>query len=199
MIPSLIHPFYNILIWFIFGSVFLTNPKDTWIIKSSSSVTVNGKTNINTFSCKVSSYGKTDTLHCFPDKKNANYYPVHTMLKVPVKQFDCGNPIMTKDLQKTLKVTQYPNVIIELSALSALPDINSTAIEGQAYITLAGTKRYYTIPFKTTRQKNHMLLIGKKQIRFTEFKLTPPTKLGGSIRVDDVLEVEVTLVMEKKK
>jgi hypothetical protein len=199
MTTSLIHPFFNISFLILLSFVSFNNHKDTWIIKSSSKVTVNGSTNINTFSCKVSSYGKTDSLHCFPNQKNQGYIQVHTLLKVPVKQFDCGNPIMTKDLQKTLKVTQFPHVIIELNGLSALPNQVSTAIDGQAVITLAGVKRNYIIPFKTTKQQNQMVLNGKKYIRFTDFKLTPPTKLGGSIRVDDVLEVEVTLVMEKKK
>ncbi|MEY3420152.1 MAG: hypothetical protein RIR48_432, partial [Bacteroidota bacterium] len=36
---------------------------ELWLITASSSLSVDGKTNINTFKCVVSSYGKTDTLN----------------------------------------------------------------------------------------------------------------------------------------
>ncbi|MBK8079796.1 MAG: hypothetical protein IPK25_05640 [Saprospiraceae bacterium] len=62
-----------------------TNPNETWIIKSSSSLLVHGSTNINTFTCTVASYGKTDTLSFIPPSGKQNIYRVHSVLHVPVK------------------------------------------------------------------------------------------------------------------
>ena len=76
---------------------------ETWLVQASSSITVDGKTNINSFSCVVSSYGKIDTLQCDTEKNSYDHYRINSTLEVPVVNFDCHHKIMTKDLQKTLK------------------------------------------------------------------------------------------------
>lgn len=170
---------------------------ETWIIKSSSRLMVYGSTNINTFTCSVSSYGKTDTLTYVMPAGKQNMYKVHSILHIPVSKFDCGNRFMTKDLQKTLKSEVYPHIIIDIKQLSALPSVNTKQIEGQVDITISGVKKYYTIPFELSRKQNIILMKGRKNVHFSDFKLIPPSKLGGSIKVNDLLEVEVTLEMTK--
>ncbi|MBK8548003.1 MAG: hypothetical protein IPL63_11720 [Saprospiraceae bacterium] len=189
------------ILLFVFYSFFhfseLSDNAETWIIKSSSSLLVHGSTNINSFTCTVASYGKTDTLSFIPPSGKQNIYRVHSVLHVPVKNFDCQNRFMTKDLQKTLKLETFPYIIIDIKQLSSLPDGTTKSMEGQVDITISGVKKYYTIPFYVHKKQNLTIMKGKKNVHFSDFKLIPPSKLGGSIRVNDLLEVEVTLEMSK--
>jgi len=175
----------------------LDDTQDIWIVRSSSSLLVHGTTNINEFTCSVSSYGRTDTMIFHTNHQTQNKYKVNSVLNVPVSQFDCQNRIMTKDLQKTLKMDKFPHVVIDIRYLSDMPTSAQKVIEGHVDIMIAGVKKHFMIPFIPTKKQNIIQLKGKKQVRFSDFNLIPPSKLGGSIRVKNELDVEVTLILSK--
>ncbi|MFZ1703550.1 MAG: hypothetical protein WAT79_04340 [Saprospiraceae bacterium] len=190
---------FLVWLWLFHVVSFWINPgnQEVWIVKSNSSLIVHGSTNINEFTCSVLSYGKTDTLVYYLDHFKQNKYKVNSKLHIPVGHFDCQNRFMTKDLQKTLKYDKFPFIVIDIKFLSSLPKGQGTYIEGQVDITIAGVKKLYTIPFYTSQKQNMTHMKGKKQVHFSDFHLIPPSKLGGSIRVNDLLDVEVNLVMTK--
>lgn len=172
--------------------------KESWLVKNQSSLKVDGKTNINTFSCVVPTYEREkDMIVC---EKTSKGCTVNSKLFIPVESFDCYHRIMTKDLQKTLKSHTYPYMMIDFKSFSKVPSqLNSGSnFTANADITLAGNIRNYTIQFTTKRSDaDRIELIGKKVILFTEFGLTPPSKLGGTIKVKDELDVEFRLHLKK--
>jgi hypothetical protein len=168
---------------------------EVWVVKSNSSLKVEGKTNINEFECIVPIYGRVDTLY-YVKSGDKNIHPIKSTLKIPILNFDCHHRVMTKDLQKTLKASTYPNMTIDfksfskiLSQVGHIDELNS-----KAQIHLAGAKKNYDITFKIKKLNAHNLeLTGTKTILFSDFELHPPSKLGGSIRVKDELVVEFKL------
>lgn len=192
---------YRYLLIFIFPgwneTLNVISTHEVWMVRSSSSLLVHGATNINEFTCSVTSYGRTDTLIYHTNQYKQNKYKVNSVLNVPVSQFDCQNRIMTKDLQKTMKMEKYPHVVIDIRYLSDLPTSAQKVIEGHVDIMIAGVKKHFIIPFVPTKKQNIIQLKGKKQVRFSDFNLIPPSKLGGSIRVKNELDVEVTLILSK--
>jgi len=109
---------------------------------------------------------------------------------------------MTKDLQKTLKAHTYPSMIIDIKSFSRILSsvTHSSSITGKADITLAGVVKNYTINF-SYRQigSDNVELIGTRAILFSDFGLKPPSKLGGTIKVKDQLDVEFKLQLKKVK
>jgi len=182
------------------GLVADNDVKEIWLVKSNSSLRVDGKTNINSFNCIVPSYGKVDTLVCYKLSEINEYWLVKSILTIQIENFDCHHRMMTRDLQKTLKSDIYPVMIIDFKTLSKLPSQmhHSSAISGKADITLAGVTKSYSINFtsKSINLKN-MELTGNKSILFSDFALKPPSKLGGTIKVKDKLDVEFKLQLEK--
>jgi len=182
----------------------ITSPKqhsttnETWVVSSASTLKVDGKTNINNFSCMVASYGKsTDQLIC---EKSIDGCKVTSHLTIAIALFDCHNRMMTKDLQKTLKSQQFPEMVIGFKKFSALPStLNKGMIfSGKADIVLAGVTRSYDIKFTTlANTSTEVELLGKKTLLFTDFGLTPPSKLGGTIKVKNELDVEFKLLLKK--
>jgi hypothetical protein len=171
---------------------------EIWLVNASSSLRVDGKTNINSFSCLVSSYGRTDTLVGEINKANQALFRIHSILDIPIANFDCKHKIMTKDLQKTLKMSQYPTMIIDIKSLTKLPrEALGGTSSGEVHISLAGTKVNYNIQFTGKSYVNQIEFVGNKTIYFSEFGLKPPSKLGGTIKVKDQLEVEVRLLLKK--
>ncbi len=182
----------------------LTPPeqKELWVIQKNSYMKVAGKTNINTFECAVENYGKTDTLSWTYaiDKSNKPTANILGRLKISVIKFDCGHKMMTKDLQKTLKASQYPIMTVDfLSFSKSLSKLKpEESLTGQAEIKLAGVSKKYNITYLFKKNKNGLFeLNGYQQILFSDFNLKPPSKLGGTIRVENELKVSFTLILQK--
>jgi hypothetical protein len=191
--------FWIIVFLFFFPS---TNEsiKESWQVKSISTLKVDGKTNINSFSCNIPSYDRENDVLTF--EKSTNGYNVIGKMTIPIVNFDCHNRMMTKDLQKTLKSTQYPEMLILFKNFTHLPSTTNkgSTLVGMADIKLAGTTKMYEINFTTlNNQPNEVELLGQRKILFSDFGLTPPSKLGGTIKVKNELEVEFRLLLKRMK
>ncbi len=174
--------------------------KEVWLVKSSSSLKVDGTTNVNHFSCLIDSYGRSDTLVCVRAGNTTDLMHVVSRIAIPVTRFDCGLKMMTKDLQKTLKHEQYPFMYIDFRQFSHSLAAGNThlLVSGSADIYLAGVSKKYQIQCTSKHLgPGQVELKGSKQIRLTEFNLKPPSKLGGTIKVEDQMEVEFTLHLKK--
>lgn len=178
-------------------NLILNISQEKWIIKESSNVIVEGKTNVNTFICKIKEYGRRDTLTI--DRKTAkkHRFPVQSTITIPISGFDCRNSIMTRDLQITLNSKKFPNMHITIVHLSEMLTSNPSCLNGQVDIILAGQRQSYVVEFYLKRHNRDFLLEGKQRIHFTDFNLKPPTKMGGTIAVKNELEVTVNLILQK--
>src|ERR1700709_2678306 len=109
------------MVLFLLGLHFVASPTEKWLISENSTLTVNGSTNINKFTCDVPSYGQTDTLtfKTRPDKSIA----LTGCVDLKIQSFDCHNAIMTHDLRHTLKEKQSPSLHITFISLNELPEL----------------------------------------------------------------------------
>lgn len=162
-----------------------------WVVQKDGTVKVDGSTNVNKFSCSISGYSNPDTLTCQSSSKDK---PVAMtgLLTLPVASFDCMSAMMTNDLRKTLKAKQFPTLNISFVSLEKYPSLQTAteSITGVVIIELSGVSKRvevnYTI-FMDGQKTIH--LVGQQCIHFSDFRLTPPRKLGGMIRADDKLDV----------
>ena len=173
---------------------------DVWIIKSSSSLAVDGSTNINSFSCKIHSYNQTDTLYFSPKEKTLQQIKVKGRLKINVSDFDCKHKVMTRDLQKTLQAQKHPYMMVKFLNFADMPSApqSNSMTTGDVEIELAGVKRSFQVKYAIhkTNQQN-IELIGTRSVNFSDFNLIPPSKLGGTIRVKNELQVAFKLQLKK--
>ncbi len=152
--------------WFL--GVILTNAQEN-------SIQINGSTNINKFKCANYDF-------YFDNKKTSFTGSDLPKIKLAVKDFDCGNATMTKDFQKTLNVNQYPNLHIKF--------LNFSKKESNKYVATVEVKMMtktvkYTIDFVNSKNR----LIGQETVRFSDFGIVPPKKMGGMIVVKDHLNL----------
>lgn len=173
----------------------LTVPAQTqWVVQESSSLSVNGSTNVNKFTCDIPT-SEQDTLTV---SRGTNGFKLSGSISPATLSFDCHKALMTHDLQKTLKAKQYPNLHIRFLSLSAMPDLSNTptAITGDVEIEIAGTRKIYNINYQIYADNEKMVhLSGLQEVCFSDFKLLPPHKLGGIIKTKDQLIVSFHLIM----
>jgi hypothetical protein len=176
------------LLWI--GLLLLLSPgKDRWVITDASNLVVNGSTNINKFSCEIPSYDRLDTLTITRNGKGAL---LSGNVGLNVQSFDCQNSMMTRDLRKTLHQKEYPRLFIQFLSLNELPGLTAKAqsVTGLVDIQLAGVTRRLEVSYQISADADRTIhLLGFKTIKFTDFKLVPPSKLGGMIKTNDELTV----------
>jgi len=175
------------------------NAPEKWVVTKGCTLRVNGSTNMNKFSCTIRDYTNPDTLTIQRScGKNATV-SLSGSIGLPVADFNCLSNVMTNDLRKTLKVKEHPRLTITFVSLKQYPALSSRqeATAGTVTIELAGTTKKFEINYHISRDDQQVIhLTGNQQIKFTDFNLTPPRKLGGMIRANDLLEVEFNLFLK---
>jgi hypothetical protein len=165
----------------------------TWVITKGCSLQVAGSTNVNNFSCDIINYSTPDTI--FATSSN-NQVLLNGNIKLDVEAFNCYNPLMTADLRKALKVKQFPKVTIFFLSMSKYPAPQETT-RGSVVIVLAGVSKRFDVDYKiAAADKNYISLVGSRKVNFSDFKITPPRKLGGMIQTNNELSVVFTLKMK---
>jgi hypothetical protein len=162
-----------------------------WVISANSSLAVNGTTNINKFTCDIPAYDQTDTL-LVSKARNSKEIILTGTIDLKVQSFDCHNSMMTHDLRKTLKEKEYPRLHIRFLTLSELPELTtiSSSMTGTVNIEIAGVIKHTEINYQVTIDAQKTIhLLGSRDVNFSDFKLTPPRKLGGMIKTNDKLNV----------
>jgi hypothetical protein len=167
-----------------------------WVVEKNSSLRVNGKSNINSFTCNINEYAARDTI-VFIDELSR---PIKLSgdLQMDVLSFNCHSSMITKDLRKTLKAEKYPKLNIRFLSLQSMPFLldSTESIKGSLEVELAGVvKRFDVLYSFTSIGAGYIRLDGGHSFCFSDFKLAPPKKMAGLIRIKDVFDVNVQLIL----
>lgn len=167
----------------------------SWIISRNSSLTIRGKTSINTFQCDVKQYMKADTLVLSEKITGGIDFSPNEMV-VNVNAFDCAHNAITNDFKKTMKASDYPQLSIRFLNLDKSPGMVCTdeRISGDINISLGGITKNIRMEYLMTRNANGALFInGQQTFCLSDFCLVAPEKLMGLIKVGDNVEVSFLL------
>ncbi|MFC5283818.1 YceI family protein [Pedobacter alpinus] len=166
---------------------------DQWVITKSGYLKVKGSTTVNTFTCVIPNYARPDTINIYRTK---SVVKLSGEIALNINAFDCHNVMMTAQLRKTLKAAQYPHIKIRFISLNKLPILTSKKeqVKGWVEIVLANVTKRYEIDYQLYKDaQNTIHLTGVQDVNFSDFKLIPPSKLGGMIKTNDQLGIEFQL------
>jgi hypothetical protein len=173
--------------------------KEKWLIEKESNLYFEGRTNINNFHCGITSYLRPDTL-CFCREDNSkNILTVKGGLSIDVNCLECRQPYMNKDLRKTLKASEWPLMKISLLSIGNFTG-EVKNISGKVAITLAGVTRTLDVDYIVQPvDNNNLRLYGRQRVLFADFKLTPPRKMAGLVKVEQQIDVNFMLALRLLK
>lgn len=171
-----------------------------YLLGTSSVLKVNGKTNINTFSCflqkkfpKGSFFYKTN-----PDTSVVRFD--NTELKIPTKEMDCGKKVINKDFYKALEADEFPFIIIELKEVINQDYNASEDLDNQDFflikttITITNVSRSISIPVHIIRRDSFNFMVsGSINIQLSDFGIQAPKAMMGLIKVKNAIDIEFDL------
>ncbi len=141
-------------------------------------VQINGKTNVNKFHCINNKFQAETRVYNFTD----NHLP-NIILKVD--DFDCGNRMMNNDFKKILMADKYPEMTIKFISFAQTQNSYIATVE----VKMMTQSKRYKVAFNLENNK----LVGRKNVKFSDFHITPPQKMGGMIVVQDDLDLIFSL------
>ena len=167
------------------------------IVLPSSKLTIDGKTNVNTFQCAITQYKGKDTLVLQEGGRNKRPVFKKGYVGLEASSFDCGMKVMTNDFGKTIKAKDYPVVSIEFISFERAPRFGAEeTFKGNLKISLGGVAKTFdmncTIQVKSSGQIH---LLGSRDFTFSDFDLEPPSRMLGMVKVNDALKVNFHLVL----
>ncbi|MEJ5995037.1 YceI family protein [Pedobacter sp. Du54] len=188
---------YIILVILTFTLTNFSTPKSAtkWVITQNSSLTIHGSTNVNTFSCAILNYPKTDTITI---NRTNDLMLLTGALSLNVNNFECNNLMMTHQFRKTLKHEEFPFLYITFLSLKEFPTPNQrvNSIKGLVAIKIAGVTKRFEICYEFESVNNYIQLRGHQTVNFSDFKLVAPQRVGKLIKAKDELKVVFELKMK---
>lgn len=103
------------------------------------------------------------------------------VIQFPVVAFDCPKKLMEKDLQKLL--IEPNNEVITLAVQKVQTQNNKHT--ATVFITLKGETISYNVPVVKCNKEGKLYLKGVQEVCLTDFKITPPTKALGMVKVKE--------------
>lgn len=167
-----------------------------WVVKKEGKLLIDGRTNINTYTCSTEKFAVSDTIFL---KNTEDKLWANGKLVVKIEKFDCFNTAITKEFRKTLKTESYPTLSIKLLSFdkTVLQQKEQQHFEGAVEIQLAGAKKNCNIDYYiSNKNENSFRLNGNKLLHFSDFKLKAPEKFGGLLKTKDELFIQFYLNIE---
>ncbi len=169
---------------------------NAWVVEKNSTLAIDGSSNINKFTCDIKEYLKIDTLKSVNDAHRKKLLFVNSSLSIDIKRFDCHHKFITADFRKMLKADTHPDLRIHFVSLDEFHEAG--IVKGLVDIELAGRRKRMEVVYKCVHiGGNQLRLEGDKTMRFSDFQLEPPKKIGGLIRINEEINVHFNLFFRK--
>jgi len=106
------------------------------------------------------------------------------------------NRRMTKKAQRTLKVSEYPEITFFAYGFAQDADGNRKM---KGTISMAGENSDILFDFSTRIQDDVVWVVAETDSKFSAFGLEPPTDFGGAVKCKDEIRIEIQLPFELPK
>lgn len=164
------------------GFYVLSNEVAVIQIKNGSEVVIEGKSNLNRFTCAYNaniSQGSSAVTYNIIDN---TYLLEGADLTLRSNQFDCGGRLINKDFNELMQTDEYPHISIKLNHIKAKKDTYAV----NTAIKIAGKSKTYTFEMCHTQNHNYT---GELSLNIEDFDMQAPKKLMGAIKVDPVIVI----------
>jgi hypothetical protein len=156
-------------------------PNPEYFIITQQQITVSGNTSFGDFNCKYLKGGLQDTLVYAGSSSDK----VMGFL-IPVSEFSCGSFLINRDFKSTIKADRYPNAGVRVRNLRN----EDGHFKCDLQVNMVGKELEFSGLALTKRRDG---LLANLTLSFDRLDLEAPKKLGGLIKVDEKLELEVFL------
>jgi hypothetical protein len=161
------------------------------LLPAESSVTIKGTSNLHDWEENVKKFN-VNAAFIFQNNKITGIDKLIFSCKSAA--LNSESSIMTGKTHDALKSDQHPDIKFTLTKVDQVQQ-NGSALSGSVTgdLLIAGVVRTVSLPFKGTLASNQLLVKGSKELKMTDFKITPPTAVFGTLKTDETIELIYSL------
>ncbi len=119
------------------------------------------------------------------------------VLKVPVRTLESGKAGLDRNLWKTLRATEHPDITFTLLTYSVPEGVagDTVPVRAEGTLEVAGAQRPATVDARLYAGDGGFWLVGRHALRMSEFGIKPPTMMLRTLRVGDAVTVHYRLLL----
>ncbi|MFL5615250.1 MAG: YceI family protein [Gemmatimonadaceae bacterium] len=161
---------------------------------------IEGGSNLHDWSCKATSIDAVINVdEAFLKSPNASPTLLKTVeVKVPVRSLKCGHGGMDNNLYKALKAGDSPDISYVMGTFEVIAGATSDSftVKTVGALKIAGTEKPLTMDVVASRLADGSVRAeGALPLLMTDFGITPPTALLGTLRTDNKITVKFSLLV----
>ncbi len=155
------------------------------------SMTVSGTSSLHDWESTVEDFEHTATVTV---EGNTLIKMNQLEFTVPVKSIKSGKGGMDKKTYEALRETDYPTISYNL--ISAIPQSGNT-VTSTGELIIAGKKRKVSMDVNYEIYSNIIVFRGELTIKMSDYEISPPTALMGTIKTGDEVTIRFSIPFQK--
>lgn len=130
------------------------------------------------------------------DEKNSISGINDFTLKVDVKSINSGKGVMDRKIYSALDEGKYPQILFTLAEIT---EISEDSISAKGTLKIAGKDRKIDLKASySTAEDQSLTISGTKKLLMTDFDVTPPKAMLGTLKTGDEVEIVFNVTFNKK-
>src|SRR5262249_28707017 len=125
--------------------------------------------------------------------------PALVSVRIPVAEIKSDHDRMTRIMLDALKAKAFPEVQYEMiKATPEQPTGDAFTLRTEGKLTIAGVTRDVRMDVTATRSADQRyVLTGEAPIRMTDYRITPPVAMLGTLKTGDAVTVAFRWVVDR--
>lgn len=118
-------------------------------------------------------------------------------LTVKSETLKSGKSGMDSNAYKSLETKKHPEISFVLRSIKSITKSGDHyLVNAEGTLTIAGQSRTMAVQAKAYPQANQIKFTGSKAFKMSDFKITPPTALMGTVKTGDEITVNFDLTFK---
>ena len=187
--------------FFITGQMLSQSNEENFLVLNAAELSINGETNVNTFSCALRKTHMNDTLMANMAQGSDLESLEGMQFSFPVEEFECGLEMMTEDFRELLEVEKHPQIIVRIEDIQLPEDCGknySGPVTATIKLFIANAEREQIIEQASIHQiRQKTIFTGSYETLMTSYNLVPPSRMFGAVQAKDQIEVQFSIQVKR--
>ena len=112
---------------------------------------------------------------------------------IQAKSMESGKSIMDDKAYDAVQADDYPEIIFSAKTLQ----ISGNSISGKGSLVIGGESRVIDLNAKIVKNDSEMQLQGQVPLKMSDFDITPPTAMFGTLKTGDTVVIHYDIFLTK--
>lgn len=174
---------------------FVNGPQSKYQVSDNSTITIAGTSTLHDWTMDSQNIKGTADIELSGGEITAIN---EVVLQIPVESLKSGKSAMDKNAYEAMNTKKHPNILFKAKGFDKAAIINGkSTMEVTGDLTIAGKTRTEKILVEyKTDNKGNLVVSGSKAIKMTDFGVTPPEVMFGTVKTGNDLNITFNIALK---